>query len=336
MIYDCFTFFNELDLLEIRLNVLKDVVDKFVLVESDRTFTNRPKELIFEKNKARFAAFADKIIHIVVKDYPEYTSPWIYESIQRNHIADGLKDAKPDDWVLVSDIDEIPNPDKVCECAKTKGSAFVFCQRYYAYYLNYVNVRNPRWWGLKMLSYADFCHALDGVKVVYDDFLPEALNQGTTASKIRMRGLPKMRKVFNGGWHFTSLGGVAAVIEKLKSYSHQEHCNDSWRYDPVSVERMIQDGKSPGLKMNCFAVKIDASFPQYIRDNQSKYANLIFEVTPQYLKRVWMGRFFRTFQGIIIYAIERVLLSTGIHRQLHRLRVWVREWCKRLFDKDLV
>ena len=76
MIYDCFTFFNELDLLEIRLNVLKDVVDKFVLVESVKTFTGRDKELFFEKNKDRFAAFADRIIHLVVREFPPSYCRW--------------------------------------------------------------------------------------------------------------------------------------------------------------------------------------------------------------------------------------------------------------------
>jgi len=69
MIYDCFTFFNELDLLEIRLNVLKDVVDRFVLVEATQTFTGRPKPLYYKENAARFAAFADRIIHVVVDDF---------------------------------------------------------------------------------------------------------------------------------------------------------------------------------------------------------------------------------------------------------------------------
>ena len=66
MVYDCFTFFNELDLLEIRLNTLKDVVDKFVIAEATRTHTGRPKELVFEKNRERFASFSDKIEYIIV------------------------------------------------------------------------------------------------------------------------------------------------------------------------------------------------------------------------------------------------------------------------------
>ena len=100
MIYDCFTFFNELDMLEIRLNVLKDVVDRFVLVEATRTFTNHGKELVYQKNKYRFENFEDRIIHIVVDDFPEYKTPWHYESHQRNAILRGLKDAKPDEKLV--------------------------------------------------------------------------------------------------------------------------------------------------------------------------------------------------------------------------------------------
>ncbi|HZX73462.1 MAG TPA: hypothetical protein VFE57_03515, partial [Cyclobacteriaceae bacterium] len=70
MVVDCFTFFNELDLLEIRLNILNETVDRFVLVEATRTFQNNPKPLYFNENKKRFEAFLPKITHIIVDDYP--------------------------------------------------------------------------------------------------------------------------------------------------------------------------------------------------------------------------------------------------------------------------
>lgn len=328
MIYDCFTFFNELDLLEIRLNVLKDVVDKFVLVESVKTFTGRDKELFFEKNKDRFAAFTDRIIHVVVREYPPYESPWVYETIQRNRIADGLVDASPDDVVMVSDVDEIPSPEAVRKYAPTPGIKG-FNQTYYAYYLNYLNVRQRRWVGTRMLSYADFCHAFDDVPVVYDEYLPRAYNELTTASKIRMRSLPARLGgctiVRDGGWHFTSLGGVAAVIEKLKSYSHQEHADEAWRTDPETVERYIREGKSPGLKMNCFAVPLDSRFPNHLRENVGRYQSLIFPVTAEYLRQVRIPRLARTIQGFLINLVERVLFATGLHRRLHNIRVWLRK-----------
>ena len=99
MIYDCFSFFNELDLLEIRLNVLKDVVDKFVLVEAGETHTGKPKPLYFKENEARFAAFRDRIIYVAIERFPEVcTTSWARENWQRNAIAEGLKGSAMVAW----------------------------------------------------------------------------------------------------------------------------------------------------------------------------------------------------------------------------------------------
>ena len=117
MIYDCFPFFNELDVLDIRLHVLNDVVDKFVIVEASFTHTGNPKDFIFEQNKGRFADFADKIIHIKLTEKPDPPScgipderKWFLENFQRNAIVQGLSAAKPTDIIMVSDCDEIPDP----------------------------------------------------------------------------------------------------------------------------------------------------------------------------------------------------------------------------------
>ena len=109
MIYDCFTFFNELDLLEIRLHTLKDVVDKFVIAEATRTHTGKSKNLVFAENRMRFSEFEDKIIYIrvddllseeeVVKDI--YNLPWVNENRQRNALIKGLVNAGDND-ILVS------------------------------------------------------------------------------------------------------------------------------------------------------------------------------------------------------------------------------------------
>ena len=129
MIYDCFTFFNELDLLEIRLNILNEVVDKFVLVEATRTHRGNPKPLYFKENKKRFAPFLDKIIHIVVDSYepvekyiaskdsdPKLHS-WAYENFQRHAIIHGLDDLKDEDSLIISDLDEIPTAEAVRRAA---------------------------------------------------------------------------------------------------------------------------------------------------------------------------------------------------------------------------
>lgn len=127
MIYDCFAFFNELDLLEIRLNELDPVVDKFVLVEATRTFQKQPKPLYFEENKSRFKDFEHKIIHVVVDEYPNFFSrfriptPMDYDNHQKNQIIRGLKDAKPDDVIIYSDLDEIPRAEKIMQYKDVPG-----------------------------------------------------------------------------------------------------------------------------------------------------------------------------------------------------------------------
>jgi beta-1,4-mannosyl-glycoprotein beta-1,4-N-acetylglucosaminyltransferase len=88
-IIDCFTFFNELKMLELRLTELNDVVDYFVLVESTKTFSNNDKQLFYKENKHLFEKFNDKIIHIIVDEFPEGDN-WSREVYQRNAIQRGL------------------------------------------------------------------------------------------------------------------------------------------------------------------------------------------------------------------------------------------------------
>lgn len=102
MVYDCFVFFNELELLELRLEELSDVVDRFVLVEGTKTFRGKKKPLYFEDNKERYSKFLNRIIHIRVDDFPESTNPWELEYHQRNMIAKGLSNCKSDDNLLLS------------------------------------------------------------------------------------------------------------------------------------------------------------------------------------------------------------------------------------------
>ena len=109
-IWDAFQLFNELDMLEVRLNELNATVHKFVLVEASRTHSNKPKPLHFGENKQRFAAFLHKIVHVVVDDLPNNTDAWVLENFQRNAILRGLAGAKPSELVVIADVDEIPVP----------------------------------------------------------------------------------------------------------------------------------------------------------------------------------------------------------------------------------
>jgi beta-1,4-mannosyl-glycoprotein beta-1,4-N-acetylglucosaminyltransferase len=155
MIYDCFPFFNELDLLEIRLNTLCDVVDKFVIVESAKTHRGNDKPLYFQTNKERFANFLDKIIYVQCVFPPEVKSSWGRENYQRNKIADGLYDAKDDDYIILSDLDEIPSVQAIEYAKKTPRTVSVFDQRLFFYFLNCEN-KNNKWCGTVMYPYLLF------------------------------------------------------------------------------------------------------------------------------------------------------------------------------------
>jgi len=271
MIYDCFIFFNEFELLEVRLHELTGVVDKFVLVEATRTHANKPKPLHFQENRARFSSFADRIIHIVVDDSPDSADAWVIERFQRNCISRGLVDCRPDDLIMVSDADEIPRATTVRELHErmryTDNVVARLAHRVVKRISSIKPLRkefrkfHPYVWGLQQTGYCYFlnCPTLApwyGTHVVrYRDF--------SIADEIRYSGY---HTVDNGGWHFSSMGGVERVRQKLASYAHQE-LNTPEFTDPERVRaRMENDVR---------AVPVDESFPLHIRTHQDKFSTWI-------------------------------------------------------------
>ena len=111
MRYDCFTFFNELELLQIRLAELSSVVDVFVIAEAPWTFQGQAKPLFFGENRARFKPYLSRIQHIVSDAPPVVTDQWSRELHQRNSLKRGLLEASGDDFVVISDADEIVRPE---------------------------------------------------------------------------------------------------------------------------------------------------------------------------------------------------------------------------------
>lgn len=202
MIIDCFSFFNELDLLELRLNELRDVVDRFVLVESPVTFSNIAKPLFFRDNKSRFAKFGSRIQHLVADDYPSGRDNWAREYHQRNFAMRALKDCALEDIVLVSDVDEIPNPAVFHQLRKLEGPHALQQDLFY-YFLNF---RGGKWDGPVACRFKD---------------LRERDLQSLRSER------QKLPRIQNGGWHFSYLGGVQRVVEKLEAYAHQEYNKSS-------------------------------------------------------------------------------------------------------------
>lgn len=202
-VFDCFLFFNELELLELRLETLWDVVDYFVLVEANQTFSGNPKNLIFEENRERFNKYLRKIIYVKVEDSPKPINRFYYwnvEFFQRNCILRGLDSkAKNGDFIIISDVDEILSPNSIIS-SLNKGRKSFELELYY-YYINLKQNRN--WIGPVMYNYGDV----------------------GTPEKFRNSRF-KFEVVNNGGWHFSYLGGTKKIIEKLLSFSEVSVLND--------------------------------------------------------------------------------------------------------------
>lgn len=270
MVYDCFAFFNELDLLEIRLNTLNDVVDKFVLVEATRTFQKKPKPLYFEENKQRFSPFLHKIEHIAVDKFPNFfykfriPKAWDYDNYQKDQVAIALKNCKPDDVIIYSDLDEIPNGTKIKAFQDHEGIK-VFQMRHYYYYLNGLEVEKsnhtaPAWWnGTVMCKYKDF----------------------VSVQKLRVQRETNKYKtgilIEDAGWHFAYLGGVEKIIQKIDSYAHTEHNLNNFK-NPDHIKEIIKSGK--GLYDNDIQIvyqSLDHTYPKFIIDNQAQLQHLIYK-----------------------------------------------------------
>ena len=125
MIYDCFLFFDELDVLELRLNVLAEVVDRFVIVEAAQTFSGNSKPLNLRENWGRFEAFHNRITYIELGDLaPDRCvdhESWSRQAFQRDAIFQGLAGCTESDWLIVSDCDEIPSPEAVLSFLPSLG-----------------------------------------------------------------------------------------------------------------------------------------------------------------------------------------------------------------------
>lgn len=287
MIYDCFTFFNEIDLLEIRINTLNNIVDKFVLVEATLTHQGKKKPLYYSDNKERFKEFHHKIIHVVVDEYPSFfvkwrkPTTWDLENHQRNQIVRGLANCQPEDTVVVSDLDEIPNPIQIAKYKDAPGIK-VFKQMNFYYFLNCRSVDDSeKWWyGPVMANYSDFRKPQD-LRLISKAM--HADNMKILKSKyhrfVRSLVNPIYKKeivlIDEGGWHFGFLGGVKKIIEKLEAFSHNEFNKPEFKNEEVILEAINSGKDILGRGLYCEFIPIDSSFPEYIINNKEKYKHLI-------------------------------------------------------------
>jgi hypothetical protein len=258
MIYDCFLFWREYDVLDIRLHELAPVVDRFVLVESTHTFSGRAKPLYFAENRDRFAGFSDRIIHVVVDDLLGQPGPWEREYYQRNCLLRPLAGCGPEDVILISDVDEIPPAELVAQHAWYPGIT-AFIPRLYYYFLDCQ--ATIAYSGTRMLPYRFFQQGLR----------PQRLRQSES-----LTGVPQ-QLIHGGGWHFSYLGSARDIADKIGAYAHQEYNLPEYT-DLRHILRCMETGQDLFGREDHIRfrfVPIDATYPQYVLENLERFAPYI-------------------------------------------------------------
>ena len=261
-IYDCFQFFDEEHILDLRLNILNEFVDFFVFVESTTDHQGKEKKLNFDSKK--FKKFNNKIIYIVVDDTAEAIKKShiggesLVEQHQRNSIMRGLKNCRDDDLIILSDVDEIPDPKKINLFDK-KSKYAVFSQKMFNYKINLLNETENNWHGSKICLKKDLKSPqwLRNLKFKKYPFW-------------RIDKLRNLQIIENGGWHFSYLQSPENILKKIKSFAHGEF-NKADFANLKNIKEKINMGKDIfDRRISYKKVQIDDMFPKYIVDNKEK------------------------------------------------------------------
>ena len=291
-IFDCFMYFDEEQVLDLRLNVLYQNVDYFVIIESIYNHKGEKRNLLF--NSQKFKKFNNKIIYLVYDKIPQLVEPIketdnekqkdgkyimnaLYrENAQRDFILEGLKSAKKDDLILISDVDEIPKLSSV-NLNQIKNEIILFKQDMFYYKYN-LSLPNFKWTGTK---------AVKKKNLVSPQWLRNVKDRKYPFYRIDTFFSDKkyidIKIINDGGWHFSNIKSPEMIEHKLRSYLHHrefdqvslsiEEINELVKkkqaiYDPRVDKRVNKVGN--GVILENFEMK---KLPNHINDNMDKYKN---------------------------------------------------------------
>lgn len=258
-IFDCFTFFNELEILELRLASLYDVVDCFVIVEADKTHANIPKPYNFYAHLRDYEKFLPKVRYVMDGTRVPYSGvgDWSIENNQRNNIMKGLTDAAPDDLIMISDVDEIPDPAIIRTIREsfTDSKKRVDLVAFYDTSPYTPGKLVPFHCGIPISDFLDLSPISFHLRsyLYYFDLKSDLPCEGTSLCKFKhlsspqtlrnvRKGLPRIQ---NGGWHFSYMGGIETVIAKMQAAVEDvEIFHENKKYlDRDYVKSAMADGR---------------------------------------------------------------------------------------------
>jgi beta-1,4-mannosyl-glycoprotein beta-1,4-N-acetylglucosaminyltransferase len=240
-IFDCFTYFNEVDILRIRLEELGDLVDYFVIVEASETFTGSFKPFYFDNIPSWIDRWKEKIIRVKV-NFPEDTNTsWLKEYYQRNAIISGLSLAEPEDIIIISDADEIVNSNIVSQLKLIEKPARLDVKQYF--------------WN-------------------YNWQVPQHCNQGARPIVARFKDLENhscqelragdWHPIPDAGWHFSFFGETEKIKNKIESFAHTEYDITEYKNDEAILYRM-NNGIDPFDRFPLKYYEIDQTYPKFVQ-----------------------------------------------------------------------
>lgn len=260
-IYDCCMFFNELDMLELRFNILNDAVDYFVVCEAEETHSGQWKPLNLLANWDRFKQWHNKIIYINAGRLSDgKRNSWERERYHRSQIAAGLFGAKGDDWAICADCDEIPDP-RAVSYLRHADPKFTACRFELSFFYYDMNHRVDQGWSI-------------GASKV--ELSPDPNDVRTNSTKRGQLESDFTAYAVNGGWHFSYFGGPQAILEKHAAFMHHSDPGVAeLPRDPVYIAGAIAASKDLyGRDLTIVHVPTSDGLPQYVLDYAEKYRQM--------------------------------------------------------------
>ena len=260
-IIDCFLYNNEDLILELRLNLLNKHVDKFVIIEAKYNHSGAIKKN-YSFNLENFKKFKDKITYLRVEDFPNSFNPWERENYHRNYILKALENIHQEDYIIISDIDEIPNLDAINQVLADKRKYTAFKQKMIYYKFNLLNASEPNWYGSKMCKFKNLKN-------------PQWLRQ----QKVKNYPFYRLDKikwniVDKGGWHFSFVMHPEDISKKIKSFAHSEF-NKTKFTNINQISEKINSHKDLFGRDFRFEVIKDEELPNYVIENREKFSDFL-------------------------------------------------------------